>query len=391
MINNYQKATSCSAEAPESSIQIGIATTPSEKREVYHLRYKIYIEEMSKQLENADHINKLLYDELDEWTILLYAKIGSKLIGTVRINIGTLTQFPQEIADFLSLDAFQTFYPKQSDHKFAFTGKLMIAPAYRSSSALYLLIVKGYELFCSNQIQFAFGSSNFHLLRLYEQMGFRRYNKNFVESGYGLLTPFILVVDDIQHFRAVRSPFFRIARKREAVNTQAGEWFHAKFTKHSPIINSQLVTEEELWSVLCKRFACLPTEAIAILRELSVSEAKKFLHCCSSYVHCNAGDIITNQSEISYSYNILISGRLKSLTFQHPVKEYTKPGQHFGANGLTEHTKHTEDIAALDSAEILVLSGLAFQRFFHSQPDIAHKIVQTMNSLTRRAPQLKMM
>ncbi|SMC32261.1 GNAT family N-acyltransferase [Sporomusa malonica] len=386
MINNYQKAMSCAAESSENSIEIGIAITPSEKREVYHLRYQIYIEEMSKQLGNTDYVNKLLYDELDEWTVLLYAKIGSELIGTARINIGTLAQFPQEIVDFLSLDTFQDFYTEHSDHKFAYTGKLMIAPAYRSSSALYLLMVKGYEVFCSNQIQFAFGSSNFHLLRLYEQMGFRRYSKNFVESGYGLLTPFILVVNDIDHFRTVRSPFFRIARKRGAVNMQAVEWFHANFTKNSPVINSQIVTEEELWTVLCKRLASPPTEAIAILHKLSVSEAKKFIHCCGAYVQCDSGDIITNQSDVSYSYNILISGRLKSLTFHRPVKEYTIPGQHFGANGLTELTKHTEDIAAMDSVEILVLSGLAFQRFFHSHPEIAHKIVQSMISLTRSKP-----
>ncbi len=381
MLNKYQKTTSYPAEASEGSIQIGIATTASEKQEVYHLRYNIYIEEMSKHLVNADHINKLLYDELDEWTILLYAKIGSKLIGTLRINIGTLAQFPREIVDILSLDLFQNFYSDKNKNKYSFSGKLMIAPAYRSSSALYLLIAKGYELFCSNQIQFAFGSSNFHLLRLYEQMGFRRYNKHFVESGYGLLTPFILIVDDIHHLRAVRSPFFRLARRREIVDTQAGEWFHENFTKHSSIINSQLVTEEELWSVLCKSLACPPTEAIAILRGLSVAEAKKFLHCCSSYVHCNAGEIITNQGDISYSYNILLSGKLKSLTFLHPSKEYTKPGQHFGGNGLTEHTKHTEDIAAVDSVEILILSGLAFQKFFHAQPDIAHKLVQNVKQI----------
>ena len=381
MLNKYQKTMSYPAGASESSIQIGIATTASEKKEVYHLRYNIYIEEMSKQLANADHINKLLYDELDEWTILLYAKIGSELIGTARMNIGILAQFPQEIVESLSLNRFRNFHTEHGDHKFAYATKLMVVPAYRSSSVLYLLIAECYELAYRSQVNFAFVTCNFHLLRLYEQMGFHRYRKNFVDPGYGLLAPAVCLVDDIHHFRAVRSPFFRLARRRGIVNTQASEWFHENFTKHSPIINSQLVTEEELWSVLCKRLACPPTEAIAILRGLSATEAKKFLHCCSSYVHCNAGDLITNQSDISFSYNILLSGKLTSLTFLHPSKEYTKPGQHFGANGLTEHTKHTEDIAAVDSVEILILSGLAFQKFFHAQPDIAHKLVQSVKQI----------
>ncbi len=240
-----------------------------------------------------------------------------------------------------------------------------------------------YDLSCRNQVQFGFSACNVHLLRLYEQMGFHRYSKNFVDPGYGLLFPVVMPVDDIQHFRIIYSPLLRIARKRKDINTQAVEWFHEKFTRHSHIVNSQLVEEEELWSMLDNKLKKPPTEAITILRELSVTEAKKFLHSCGSLVQCAAGDIITNQGDISYSHNILLSGRLKSLTFQRPVKEYTSPGQHFGANGLTEHTKHTEDIVAIDAAEILVLSGMAFQRFFHSHPEIAHKIVQTTINLAR--------
>ena len=341
---------------------------------------------MSKHIEKVDYANKLLYDELDEWAMLLYAKIGSKLIATARINIGTLVKFPREVAESLSLDTFQNCYTEHDEHKFAFITKVMVAPSHRSSSALYLLMAKCYELCCRNQVQFGFGACNFHLLRLYEQMGFHRYRRNFVDPGYALLAPIVLLADDIQHLRMVRSPLFRIARKREAVNSQTVEWFHTKFTKHSPIINSQIITEEELWSVLCQRLACPPTEAITVLHQLSVAEAKKFLHCCGIFIQCDAGDIISNQGDVSYSYNILISGMLKSLTFQCPVKRYTLPGQHFGANGLTEHTKHTEDIATIDSTEILILSGMAFQKFFHSYPDIAHKIVQSMISLTRSKP-----
>lgn len=378
MTNNSTKTMPCAPETSEGSIIVGIAITPEEKREIYHFRYQVYVEEMSKHIEGVDYTNKLLYDELDKWTILLYARIGSELIGTARINIGTLAQFPREVADFLSLDTFQDFYTEYGDHKFAYAAKLMVTPAYRSSPVLYLLIAKCYELACHSQVQFAFVTCNLHLLRLYEQMGFQRYSKNFVDPGYGLLSPTVLLMNDLQHLRAVHSPFFRIARKRGAMNTQAVEWFYTKFTEQSYIINSQISTEEELWSVLCKRLACPPTEAIAILRELSVTEAKKFLHCCGIYAQCDSGDIITNQSDVSYSYNILISGRLQSLTFHRPVKEFLIPGQHFGANGLTEHAKHTEDIMAIDTAEILVLSGIAFQKFSNSYFDIAHKVVRSI-------------
>lgn len=383
MINNAQQTNSSIIELPEYSIKVGIATTLEEKREIYHFRYQTYVEEMSKHLEDTDYANELVYDELDEWTVLLSAKIGSKLIATARINIGTLTDFPGELKELMSLYTFQNYNTETIDHKLAFASKLMVAPAHRSSPVLYLLVAKCYELSVLNQVQFAFTGCNLHLLRLYEQIGFHRYSRSFVCPGYGLLTPTVMAINDVQHLRAIRSPLYRIARKRGEVNIQAVEWFHTKFTNHSQFINSQIVTEEELWSVLCNRLTCPPTEAIAVLRELSIREAKKFLHCCGILVQCHLGDLITTQGDVSYSYDILISGRLKSLTFLHPVKEYALPGQNFGANGLTEHTKHIEDIIATDASEILVLSGMAFQKFFHSHPDIAHKVVQSIIHITK--------
>jgi len=383
MINKDQKTMSYTTGTSESSIKIGIAITPEEKREIYHFRYQTYVEEMSKHIEEGDYANKLLYDELDEWALLLYAKVGSVIIATERINIGTLADFPRKVIDILSLDEFQNCYINHNDQKFAYITKLMVAPSHRGSPVLYLLMAECYEICCRNQIQFGFGICNFYLLRLYEQMGFHRYCKNFVYPGHGLAIPIVLLADDIQHFRIIRSPLLRIARKKATINTQEVEWFHDKFTRNSQFINSQTVTEKELWSILCQGLNCPPTESIALLHQLTDAEAKKFLHSCGTLAHCYAGDMITNQGNISYSYNILISGKLKSLTFHYPIKEYTLPGQNFGANGLTEHNKNIEDIAAVTSTQILVLSGMAFPRFFHSHPDIAHKIIQTMRSLTQ--------
>lgn len=382
MTTNYQKSLlNTTNEITEDSIIQGIATTPVEKREIYHFRYQVYVEEMSKHLEKVDNVNKLLYDEFDEWGILLFVKLGSELIATARINIGTIDDFPQEEATFLSLDMFQDYPIERQNHQFAFVTKIMVAPAHRSSQAFYLLIAKCYELCCDSQVQFMFGICNFHLIRLYEKMGTHRYGKNFFLPGYGLQSPLVLLINDAQHLRMVRSPLFRIARKRGVVNMKAVEWFHNKFIQHSSILNSQSVTEEKLWTVLCERLSSLPTESIAILSHLSVAEAKKFLHCCASYVLCDPGNLITTQGDVSYTYNILLSGKLKSLTFLHPVKEYSLPGQNFGANGLTEHNKNMEDIVATNSVEMLALSGTSFQKFSHSNPEIAHKVVQNIIKL----------
>ncbi len=386
MSNNKLATMTCETGASENTINISVASTPAEKKEVYHLRYQVYVEEMSKHNHEVDYENKLLYDDMDEWSILLYAKIGSEIIATKRITIGTIADFPQNLIDNLSLGTFDQSTTEYGKQKFAFITKLAVAPAYRNSSVLYLLMAKAYEICCNHHIQFIFGICYLHLLPLYEQMGCRRYYKNFFYPGLGLAFPIVMLADDVEYLRKVRSPVFRIARKRKELNTTAVKWFDATFTYNSSIINSQLVSEEELWSILCERLQCLPTKAITLLNSLSVEEAKIFLHNCSVYIECNPDDLITFQGDVSYSCNILISGRLKSLTFRRPIKEYTTPGQTFGANGLTEHNKQREDIAAITPVEILVLSGLPFQKFTHTHPDIAHKIIQNMIKSTPQKP-----
>lgn len=361
----------------DNSIKVGIAATAREREEIFRFRYQIYIEEMSKQIEGIDHVNKVLYDELDDWTILLYAKIGSTLIATARINIGTSDKYPSQLVNILAFDLFESPLD-QNRPAFAYVTKLMVAPPYRNSPVLYLLIAKCYEICCENQVHFGFGACNVHLLRLYEQMGFHRYTENFVDPGYGLLFPIVMLIDDTQHLRTVRSPLFRSARKNNNINPHIIEWFHGKFLTNSQTINSQTVSEEQLWSVLRERLHCQPTQAIELLQNLSESEAKKFVHGCGVYITCNAGDMITVQGDISYSYNLLIAGKLRSLTFYHPSKHYNSPGQYFGGNGLTGQNAHTEDIIAVSPSELLVLSGLAFRRFSHAYPDIAHKIVRNI-------------
>lgn len=352
------------------TVYLGIATTPEEKLEIYRFRYHIYAEEMSKRFPNMDHNNKLLYDELDDWGVLLYAKAGEEIIGTLRINIGLLTDFSSFWVQALSLNRFAQF---KNNQKFAYTSKFMVSESYRNSTVSYLLSSKSYELSYNQQVQFSFGVCTFHLLRLYEQFGFRRFGRNFVDDGYGLLAPYVLLVDDVEHLRAVRSPFFRQARKRTHLNNQAAKWFDVEFTETSNILNSQLVSQEDLWMFLYSRFESSPTQTISVLQNLSDVEAIKFIHCCGVVVQCHPGDHITFQGDTSYALNILISGSLGSLNV---LETKFHVGQSIGANGLVHHPMHNEDIIAITNVEILVLSSLAFPKFCNSYPDIANKIIQ---------------
>jgi hypothetical protein len=377
MMNNIFSIPLYPKETLEKPIVIGIAVTPEEKMEIYRLRYCIYAEEISYKLVSADHSNRLLYDELDEWGVLLYAKVGTELIGTARMNVGQIANFPSELVQIFLMDRFQKFYKGEDKQNFSFISKGMISPAYRSSSALNMLMEKIYELYCNSQVQFGFVNCNFHLIALHEHYGSRRLGINYVDPNLGLMASFVMLVDDIEHLRAVGSPLLNIASEKKSLNNQVVEWFHSEFAETASIINSQLVTEDELWTILCNRLGNAPNKVISILEGLSEEQAKKLLHCCGVIVPCPAGSYIVSRGDVSNELNILLSGTLQSSG-----ENNTSNDGHIGAIGLVSRTKHPVNIVAATDVEILVLSFHYFQKFRRYWPEIANKVLHNLNGIT---------
>jgi hypothetical protein len=357
-----------------NSIKIGIATTPEEKKEIYRLRYRIYAEEIPFKLVSVDHTNRLLYDDFDEWCTLFYAKVGSEFVGTVRVNIGQLSDFSSEIIETFYMDRFQKFYNKDEQSNFAFASKGMVSSQFRNLPIFTMLMTKVFEMYCDRQVHFGFANSNFHLLPLHEYYGHRRIGKNIVDPNLGLMASFVMIPDDIHHLQKVQSPFLKIARKRKIQDDQVADWFLSEFPETTSIVNSQLVTEENFWAVIHLRLGSPPNEVIPILQGLSKAEAKKLLHYCGVIVQCPKGDYIVTREDACQELNILLSGTLRSSD----VKNISH-GQHFGAIGLVDRTNHTEDIVAATDTEILVLSFHYFQKFLNHYPEITTKILHNLS------------
>lgn len=372
-MKNINQATSVSTK--EEPIRIGIATTPEEKREVYRFRYNIYAEEIGYDLPYADHENKFLYEELDDWAILLTAHVGSILIGTTRVNVGKISDFPPDIVEAYCMDKFRKFYDEEDNPYFTVISRGMVSPQFRSSATAYLFMVKMYELCCDYQVQFSFLECNFHLIQFYERTGQIRIDKNTLDPNDGSpLASLVMLIDDVDHLQAVGSPLFRTARKKTVLNRDAVNWFYSEFSHEiNTTVNSRLVTAEELWTIIYQYLGNLPNHSISLLNGLSVLEAKLFLHSCGSIVHCYAGEYIASCGSISQELIILLSGTAKSSQ-----KGTIMQGQYCGDNGLAYQTQHTSTVIALEDLDILVLSYYNFSNFMKRNSTISRKILSNL-------------
>lgn len=380
-MNEDLQTTEICKEESQRNLIVGIATTAAEKKEIYAFRYRVYVEEMSRKLQSAENEEGVLYDEMDDWSYLVYVKAGSQIVGTARVNIGEIEKFPPDLISQLALDRFQKFYEGKENRKFALSTKVVVAPNYRNSQVLYLVIAKAYELYCEHRVQFSFGGCNIYLLRLYEEVGLRRFGRSFVDPGYGLITPIVWLVDDIAHMKRLHSPFYRLARKRQEINKQVVDWFFNEFPEASNVINSRLITEEELWRALSARLGNSPGKVMPLLQGLSETEAMKFLHECGIVAQCHAGDCITASGDPSNEMNILLSGELRISNAGSDANRI-RPGQHFGSIGLVDPAINTHNIIATTKTDILVLSRICFPKFRHRYAAIANQVLANLSNMT---------
>lgn len=183
------------------SIQIHIAQTEAERQAIYRFRYQIYIQELGKQLEKADHQQQILCEPIDENSTLFFVEEQGEIIATCRVAFGCDTAIPDDWKERFELAAFDV-YPCES---FAFLSRLMVARRFRGLPLTNDLLRAAYALARAKHIRFAFAHCRPPLVSLYRNMGWRIYRESFEDSEVGIQMPMVLVLEDENHLRSVNS------------------------------------------------------------------------------------------------------------------------------------------------------------------------------------------
>lgn len=363
-------------------VNLEIAESEQEKMRVYRLRYQVYVEEMGRRLKSADHKNRLVVDEFDKSGFVVYARVGSETIGTIRVNVGTADQFSPDIVRMFCMDVFQIFAVGRKKQKLYFTSKYLVASPYRKSTIASMIVAWSYGFWRDKgEAQFCFAGCNPYMIPLYERLGFRRFAGNVNIPEYGCMVPLVLVLEDEKHLRAVNSPFYRKARKCKN-NPAAAEWFAKHFPAVARFINSSLINKDELWLVLQAKLGQSPLLAIPVLAGLTEEEAKDFVRIGVVH-HYKKGESVISPGDYCHEMNILLDGILE---VSNPNRNnrfdtiYIKPGNLCGRVSLVEKTEHIVQATVLSDAELLIISGMAFEAFSHNHPIIADKVMDNVRA-----------
>ena len=366
-------------------IHIGLATTAKEKEKVYRLRYQIYVEEMGRRISRVNHRRRLLYDDMDDWGLLFYARVGREFVGTVRLHIGSKDDFAPELVETLAMDIFQQYRSSTGhSHSLSFASKGMVAPHCRNSKVLNLLTTAFYQE-CRNQgVVFNFVGCAPAIVAMHEHIGARRYKNNFFVPDYGCMVPLVNLLEDVEHLNQVRSPF-RLVAGQWPSSAESAAWFARQFPHaRTRFVNKQLTDEAELWRIIGEKLGQPPETTVGIFRGLTEDEARICAHA-GHMVYFEQSDTVVYPDDMGNEIFVVVAGALAARRrIAGRRQTILRSGQAYGEKAFIAHGRQNTTVIAQTDTDLLVLPRQALERLETQHPAVAAKLFYNMGIRTAR-------
>lgn len=252
------------------AIDIRVAQSDSEKREVYKLRYKVYIEEMQRDSKYLVDGEDELKDPYDENGYILYAQKDGKVLGSLRLH--TNENIPLEYIKLYKIEDLMSAFPERT----SITTKFVVDKDYRTTNVAYELAKSVFEYGKSKGILFNIIDTNPYLLRFYQKMGYRLYTNNVNHPEYGNVLPMMLI-DDKDYLNTVGSPLRKLTTdftSREGI--EFFNQYYEEFAKEKPLFT---LSHDEIWDYITNELGTNPNNELACLKDFSEEEGKYLLKC----------------------------------------------------------------------------------------------------------------
>lgn len=202
------------------AVEIRRVTSSEEMFAVRRQRYAAYVGELKYPDPHADHAARTIVEPLDNSGITVGAFLGTRLIGSVRINY-------RDFGEHGSLPCVRRFEPYLPDRLTLIT-KLVIDQPFRSGTLMARLGVELYRHTISAHPQTMFGviSCVPRLQGFFHRFGYRRIGPTFTHSHAGTSVPMAFAMYDQEYLRQAGSAVARLCPRHD---TESSEWFAKTF------------------------------------------------------------------------------------------------------------------------------------------------------------------
>ncbi|MCZ6807630.1 MAG: cyclic nucleotide-binding domain-containing protein [Deltaproteobacteria bacterium] len=353
-------------------------TTDAEREEVYRFRYDIYVEELNRYGDIADHENRLLVEPDDELAHLYLIRHEGRVIGTARLSWGADPgALNDRIVEQYDLKPFLDAVP----HRHLAVGeRLMFAPEYRGGPLLFKFISEFLVSFSKQGIQLFFGDCEPHLLNSYQSLGYRPYTQRHVnkaETGY--LIPILFVTGDLDYLRSIGSPLLN-ALKDSAEEAGVPENLDQLLVGTKSILNHAIDSKAKEWALLQARIREVGGEELSLFSGMDDNEIDACLEK-SVRIDCQKGDKLIKKGNPAKNLYAVIRGNLEVKSGDEVIA-VRSPGDIIGEIAFFLTLPRTMDVyAATDDVQVVSFSQSALRKLIKTQPEAATKLLFNMSKL----------
>lgn len=336
---------------------------------LYRLRYEVFVVEQHKYKETANHGERMLRDHLDDVAEHLCLFQNDQIIGSLR-QVRGREHASEEMWKQFGLDDFAAF----PDSYFGFSGRLMLPRTERGSLGLVNLLQTNYERGRTAGAMFDFIICNPHLVRLYEQLGYRRYRQDFFDPNHGYNVPMVFLADDVPHLEDIRSPFLPVAQLWPS-QPKISQWFHQQFPYNAASASAVISPETFAKSVAEK----IGGNEIPLLAEFSNDELHALFVACTR-LHVDAGARLARQGDMGEELYLILEGNAEARAThcgaaRPQVIESFGRGDFFGELSVLTGNPRTSDVIATSELDVLFFDRATLLKFMKRKPELAAKLL----------------
>jgi hypothetical protein len=345
----------------------GLATTDAEREAIYKFRYTVYVEEMGRYQDTADHEGRRLVEPEDEYSWLLYACEGDTVVATGRLTWGG-ERFSERQVEHYRLEPFIEGLPAEI---MAVGERLMVNPRLRGTGLVDQLLARSSELVGGHDILINFGACEPHLLPLYLGMGQRTYadrNINSAEAGY--LIPIVGFPAGVDALRGV------VGTDPDRLPPCIAPILEGS----GAVISPNLVASDEYRSEVDDALLRLHHEGIYAFDGFTPEEEERCL-ARSNIIECDAGDHVLKKGGAARNVFVVLDGTLEVRDDDRVVGVLTR-GDVFGEMAfLLERPRAMDIYAATDDARILSLSEGTLRKMIAEDAVVAAKLLLNISKM----------
>ena len=334
--------------------------TTEERESIFRLRYDVYVAELGHaKLAHVDRERRMLVDDLDATGQLFLAESEGRTIGTLRYN--DAAGFSGEFARRYGADRLR----EAGIGEWIYVSRLMISQDVRGRGALQPLLTASYEHMLAHGVRCALINCAPGLVRMYEQLGFRRHMEGFVEPELGYRVPMMLLLRDAEHLEAVRSPLWKVLSKEPA-----GTWETPAtvLRVQRAFAKREEVSEEEYWKQMATAIQQKDRGAFSLFDGFAEEEGRQMLRDWI-VLPCRRGDAVARSGDVGDEMYLVLGGSFDVRSANGGAALGTLGiGDVFGEVGFIAGLKRTADVIAAEDSEVLVITPLALRRAMANDP-----------------------